>query len=131
MLSQAHINAVGFRLIDRRTSLRPSTSSVATMEFRGTHSHSHEGGGSHTHSHSHGPGEHGHTHEIWPNAGSFVNREQPIQLGRNWSERAFTVGIGGYLCFTEEADLVLLDRVYFVLHDGLMCRENRFDVSTL
>lgn len=56
---------------------------------------------SHTHSHDGGGGSHGHTHEIWPDAGSFTDREKPIELGRDWHERAFTVGIGGYpLLFT-------------------------------
>ena len=64
------------------------------MDYVQTHSHE---GGSHTHSHSHNGGEHGHSHEIWPNAGSFVNREKPIDVGRDWQERAFTVGIGGYV----------------------------------
>jgi urease accessory protein len=59
------------------------------------HSHTHEHGGSHSHSHE--AGNHGHTHEIWPSAGSYINREKPIDTGRDWSERAFTVGIGGYL----------------------------------
>jgi len=64
------------------------------MDYVQTHSHE---GSSHAHSHSHNGGEHGHSHEIWPNAGSFINREQPIDVGRNWQERAFTVGIGGYV----------------------------------
>jgi urease accessory protein len=59
-------------------------------------SHSHEHGGQ-SHTHSHEDGGHGHTHEIWGNAGSYVNRERPIELGRDWHERAFTVGIGGYV----------------------------------
>ena len=63
----------------------------------GNHTHTHEGGGSH--SHSRGGGDHGHTHEHWPNAGSYVNREQPIHVGRDWKDRAFTVGIGGYSLF--------------------------------
>ncbi|KIW01065.1 urease accessory protein G [Verruconis gallopava] len=53
-------------------------------------SHSHDG-----HSHSHEGVEHGHTHEILDGPGSFLGREMPIVEGRNFSERAFTVGIGG------------------------------------
>jgi urease accessory protein len=66
------------------------------MEFRGRHTHSHDRSSlpSFTHSHEGAEG-HGHTHENWPDAGSFTNREKPIEVGRNWSERAFTVGIGG------------------------------------
>ncbi|KAK6607896.1 urease accessory protein ureG-like protein [Botrytis cinerea] len=56
-------------------------------------SHSHEGGPSH--SHDHPAGDHGHTHEILDGPGSYMGREMPIIEGRNWSERAFTVGIGG------------------------------------
>lgn len=57
------------------------------------HSHSHENGGSHSHDN---PAEdHGHTHEILDGPGSYMGREMPIIEGRNWSERAFTVGIGG------------------------------------
>ncbi len=59
-------------------------------------SHSHDGGAAH----SHGGGgfnaqEHGHSHEILDGPGSYVGREMPIVEGREWSERAFTVGIGG------------------------------------
>jgi urease accessory protein len=53
---------------------------------QGHHSH-----GNHTHNHSH---EHGHTHEAMDSPGSYQNR--PLPLKRNWKERAFTVGIGGY-----------------------------------
>ena len=60
---------------------------------------------SHTHdhgdvSHSHAGGDHGHTHEIYDGPGSYLGREMPIVEGRDWKERAFTIGIGGYvLCF--------------------------------
>lgn len=56
-------------------------------------SHSHDGGPSH--SHEHPAGDHGHTHEILDGPGTYMGREMPIIEGRNWSERAFTVGIGG------------------------------------
>ncbi|KAJ4297642.1 hypothetical protein N0V90_005536 [Kalmusia sp. IMI 367209] len=55
-----------------------------------SHTHSHDGA-----SHSHAGGDHGHTHEILDGPGSFLGREMPIIEGRNWEERAFTVGIGG------------------------------------
>ncbi|KAK1761131.1 putative urease accessory protein ureG-like protein [Echria macrotheca] len=61
-------------------------------------SHSHDGI-IHNHSHSHDtpfdPIEHGHSHEILDGPGSYLGREMPIVEGRNWSDRAFTVGIGG------------------------------------
>jgi urease accessory protein len=44
---------------------------------------------SHTHTHS----NHTHTHEHWNGPGHFAGREQP--LSRNFSRRAFTVGVGG------------------------------------
>ncbi|KAL2203625.1 urease accessory protein UreG [Sarocladium strictum] len=55
--------------------------------------HSHEGGASH--SHAFNAQEHGHSHEILDGPGSFLGREMPIVEGRDWSERAFTIGIGG------------------------------------
>ncbi|OCK85703.1 urease accessory protein UreG [Lepidopterella palustris CBS 459.81] len=58
-----------------------------------SHGHSHDGGP--THSHNGAPADHGHTHEILDGPGSFLGREMPIIEGRNWEERAFTVGIGG------------------------------------
>ncbi|OCT54249.1 Urease accessory protein G [Cladophialophora carrionii] len=57
-----------------------------------THSHDNEP----SHSHDHANGEpHGHTHEIYNGPGSFLHREMPIVEGRDFRDRAFTVGIGG------------------------------------
>lgn len=57
------------------------------------HSHSHDDP-----SHSHGgSADHGHSHEILDGPGSYLGREMPIIEGRDWKERAFTVGIGGYV----------------------------------
>lgn len=59
-------------------------------------SHSHDGAAAHSHSHDDfSAQEHGHSHEILDGPGSYVGREMPIVEGRNWSERAFTIGIGG------------------------------------
>lgn len=61
-----------------------------------THSHD----GTHSHSHAHdafSPAEHGHSHEILDGPGSYLGREMPLTEGRNWADRAFTVGIGGYV----------------------------------
>lgn len=60
-------------------------------------SHSHDGLQSHSYAHSHdfNAAEHGHSHEILDGPGSYTQREMPIVSGRDWSERAFTVGIGG------------------------------------
>jgi hypothetical protein len=58
-----------------------------------THTHD----GVHQHSHEFNAAEHGHSHEILDGPGSYLNREMPIVEGRNWADRAFTVGIGGYV----------------------------------
>ncbi|KAL9609226.1 MAG: hypothetical protein Q9167_005980 [Letrouitia subvulpina] len=54
--------------------------------------HSHDGLG--THSHGFNAAEHGHSHEILDGPGSYAAREMPLTAGRDWNERAFTVGIG-------------------------------------
>ncbi|KAH7241631.1 CobW/HypB/UreG, nucleotide-binding domain-containing protein [Fusarium tricinctum] len=59
-------------------------------------SHSHDGSAPHSHSHDgFNAVEHGHSHEILDGPGSFLGREMPIVEGRDWSDRAFTIGIGG------------------------------------
>lgn len=51
--------------------------------------------GSSKHSHSHEPGvEHGHTHEAMERPGDFHSRPRPPKR-KDFSKRAFTVGIGG------------------------------------
>ncbi|KAI9839493.1 MAG: hypothetical protein M1819_002118 [Sarea resinae] len=60
-----------------------------------SHTHSHDGLSQHSHSHDSAAIDHGHTHEILDGPGSFTAREMPIIAGRDWRERAFTVGIGG------------------------------------
>ena len=60
-----------------------------------SHSHDHPHG--HSHDHSHSGNDHGHTHEILTGPGSYLARELPLVEGRDFTERAFTVGIGGYL----------------------------------
>ncbi|MCJ1465334.1 hypothetical protein MMC07_003952 [Pseudocyphellaria aurata] len=57
--------------------------------------HSHDDSGSHSHSHEFNAAQHGHSHEILDGPGSYIGREMPIVAGRDWHERAFTVGIGG------------------------------------
>ena len=55
--------------------------------------HSHGG-----HGHDHGGAqEHGHTHEHMDHPGKFTARDLPNFEGRDWDERAFTIGIGGPL----------------------------------
>ena len=56
------------------------------------HEHDHS---KHPHSHSHDVHEHGHTHEQLDHPGLYEERPKATYLNRDWSERAFTVGIGG------------------------------------
>ena len=62
-------------------------------------SHSHEGlTHTHdglTHTHAHAGDAHGHTHDPLDGPGSYVAREMPLTEGRDFRDRAFTVGIGG------------------------------------
>lgn len=59
------------------------------LSFPSDHSlHSHE----HGHAHSH---DHGHSHEHLDHPGKFLERDLPDFTGRDWTERAFTIGIGG------------------------------------
>ncbi|KAH9820051.1 CobW/HypB/UreG, nucleotide-binding domain-containing protein [Melampsora americana] len=48
----------------------------------------------HSHSHDHSI-DHGHTHEHLNHPGKFTERDLPNYEGRDWIERAFTIGIGG------------------------------------
>ncbi|KAL8888877.1 MAG: hypothetical protein Q9215_003746 [Flavoplaca cf. flavocitrina] len=57
--------------------------------------HSHDGHAAHSHSHEVNAPEHGHSHEILEGPGSYMGREMPIIVDRDWHDRAFTVGIGG------------------------------------
>lgn len=57
--------------------------------------HNH-GEGGHHHSHAgHDAHDHGHTHEQLDHPGLYQERPKAIYNNRDWSERAFTVGIGG------------------------------------
>ncbi|WP_372794346.1 urease accessory protein UreG [Pontiella sp.] len=55
-----------------------------------SHTHDHHHHHSHDHHHDH---DHGHTHEVMEHPGHYDEREVP--LSRDFSKRAFTVGIGG------------------------------------
>ena len=61
----------------------------------------------HSHGHSH---EHGHTHEVMDHPGKFGERDLPNYASRNWTERAFTVGIGGPVGSGKTALLLALCR---------------------
>ncbi|KAK4461174.1 CobW/HypB/UreG, nucleotide-binding domain-containing protein [Cladorrhinum samala] len=77
------------------------------------HTHSHDGVHFHA-SHSHevpfSAVEHGHSHEILDGPGSYLGREMPIVEGRNWADRAFTVGIGGPVGSGKTALMLALSR---------------------
>lgn len=82
-----------------------------------THSHDHDSPSNHSHSHQHGgganrgewtPDEHGHTHEHLEDAGKFSERDMPDFTGRDWKERAFTIGIGGPVGSGKTATLLAL-----------------------
>lgn len=61
------------------------------------HVHAHDGLSHHSHDHAgFNAAEHGHSHEILDGPGSYMGREMPLIDGRDWHDRAFTVGIGGY-----------------------------------
>lgn len=70
---------------------------MAATAANPTLAHSHDALGPEAHSHFHGSSavEHGHSHEALDGPGSYAAREMPIITGRDWNERAFTVGIGG------------------------------------
>ncbi|ORX41024.1 CobW/HypB/UreG, nucleotide-binding domain-domain-containing protein [Kockovaella imperatae] len=81
--------------------------------------HTHDGSTFHTHGHDHhatgaqlGPTEHGHSHEHLENAGKFAERDMPDYTGRDWSERAFTIGIGGPVGSGKTALLLNLCRTF-------------------
>lgn len=91
----------------------PASTSVAPAHTHHEHDHAH--GAAHEHSHDHHPAhahsaiEHGHAHELMehpgtlsscvapadPQSGKFLERDLPDYTGRDWTERTFTVGIGG------------------------------------
>lgn len=85
-----------------------------------SHTHAHDGPHSHAHDHSHDhvsavAAEHGHTHEIYNGPGSYLGREMPIVEGRDWRERAFTIGIGGLVC---HASFIILAFITSVLYQS-------------
>jgi urease accessory protein len=65
------------------------------------HSHSHDAGLDHSHDDPFNG--HGHSHDILDGPGSYVNREMPLIEGRDWKDRAFTIGIGGYVLYVPTA----------------------------
>lgn len=79
------------------------------------HAHSHSHGGlaanhDHDHSGTWTPEEHGHSHEHLEHAGKFSERDMPDYSGRDWRERAFTIGIGGPVGSGKTALLLALCR---------------------
>ncbi|KAN0064200.1 hypothetical protein ACQY0O_003367 [Thecaphora frezii] len=78
----------------------PAAAPVAAKEepvaaFKSVPSAVAAGADAHTHTHGSSAQEHGHTHDIMDHPGRFSDRDLPNYEGRNWNERAFTIGIGG------------------------------------
>ena len=61
-------------------------------------------------------GEHGHTHEPMDHPGHFTDREQPLS-DRDFSQRSFTVGIGGPVGSGKTALVLALCKKLFEQHD--------------
>ncbi|MCJ1438786.1 hypothetical protein MMC27_008176 [Xylographa pallens] len=57
--------------------------------------HSHDHLPPHAHPPAFSAAEHGHSHDVLDGPGSYMGREMPLIEGRDWRDRAFTVGIGG------------------------------------
>ena len=95
MLLLLHTPAPHFSLLNQTTS-QTTASPCHSINMAAVQPHSHDGGPSHTHSREFNAAEHGHSHEILDGPGSYANREMPLIHGRDWDERAFTIGIGGY-----------------------------------
>jgi len=112
--------------------------SAAANSTKNHHQHSHDGDAAHSGSHDHGLGEHGHTHEhldhpgvfiyqihsanssiiLIHNTGKFSERDLPDYSLRNFEERGFTVGIGGYGRNRSVRLLILLTAVLILQHPG-------------
>ncbi|KAK8850498.1 urease accessory protein UreG [Kwoniella newhampshirensis] len=100
----------------------PASSSVSIVSAptSAPHTHTHDGGATfhdHGHGHDHAggiwtPDEHGHTHEHLEHAGKFSERDMPDYSGRDWNERAFTIGIGGPVGSGKTALLLALCRAF-------------------
>ncbi|KAI9717040.1 MAG: hypothetical protein M1812_004975 [Candelaria pacifica] len=91
--------------------------------------HSHNSGPSH--SHASDAADHGHSHEILEGPGSYMGREMPIIEGRDWSERAFTVGIGGEDAeFLTRASALPASRIRAIETGGCPHAAVREDIST-
>ncbi|KAK0654556.1 CobW/HypB/UreG, nucleotide-binding domain-containing protein [Cercophora samala] len=78
------------------------------------HQHTHDGvhfHASHDHAVSFNAADHGHSHEILDGPGSYLGREMPITEGRNWADRAFTIGIGGPVGSGKTALMLSLSRL--------------------
>ena len=83
------------------------SSSHSHDHSHGEHSHSHEH--SHDHGHDHDHSGHGHTHEHMEHPGLFEERTPPAG-GRDFTRRAFTVGVGGPVGSGKTALLLALCR---------------------
>jgi hypothetical protein len=87
------------------------TSCAFTTMHDPPHDHDHDH--SHDHGHLH---DHGHTHEVWSHAGLFRDREPPRP--RSFTERAFTIGIGGPVGSGKTALLLAINKTDLAPHVG-------------
>ncbi|MGE3312191.1 MAG: urease accessory protein UreG [Limisphaerales bacterium] len=102
------------------------------------HSHSHDHPHPHAHDHSHG-----HTHEHLDHPGHFHLRDRPLH--RDFSRRAFTVGVGGpvgsgktalmlklCLALRDRLSLAAVTNDIFTREDGeFLVRNNALDASRI
>lgn len=95
------------------------------------HTHSHDDILSHSHDDPFN--NHGHSHEILEGPGSYADLEMPLIEGRDWKERTFTVGIGGYVYLpsshTHSPRLQSRTELISSLDGGIQTRRLRQDSS--
>ncbi|PVD35323.1 hypothetical protein C0Q70_02283 [Pomacea canaliculata] len=70
------------------------------------HSHDHA---HHSHDHAHHSHDHAHSHEVMESPGRYRDRQQPLYRS-DWTQRAFTVGVGGPVGSGKTALLLALCR---------------------
>ena len=89
------LGATPLALDNQLLSIRPQKEINFILRYSRKMPHDHSHDQAHSHSHDQAAIDHGHTHEVLDGPGSYMGREMPIIEGRDWSERAFTIGIGG------------------------------------
>jgi hypothetical protein len=92
------------------------------MAIETSHTHAHEALSPHSHNVStFSAVEHGQSHEILDGPGSYWGREMPLIEGRDWKDRAFTVGIGGYVsCHRDFLRACPVVELYLIYGEGVL-----------